>query len=120
MLVIHAMHGMYDEEESEAMLLIDAENAFNSINRTAMLHNISIICPIVSTYISNCYCIPARLFIIGGTELLSKEGTTQGDPTSMGAYALGVTPLLFFLRNFIINNENSCKEVAFAGDFTEL
>ena len=58
------------------------------------------------------------MFIIGGTELLSKEGTTQGDPTSMGAYALGVTPLLPFLRDFIINNENSCKEVAFAEDFT--
>ena len=39
---------------------------------------------------------PARLFIISGGELLSKEGTTQGDPTSMGADALGILPVLQF------------------------
>ena len=37
---------------------------------------------------------PARLFIIRGGELLPKQGTTQGDPTSMGAYTLGILPLL--------------------------
>ena len=60
---------------------------------------------------------PARLFIIGG-ELLPKEGTTQGDPTSMGAYALGILPLLQFLLNYISVNELNAKEVAFADDFT--
>ena len=44
---------------------------------------------------------PARLFIIGGGELFSKEGTTQGDPTSTGAYALEILPLLQFLLDFI-------------------
>ena len=39
---------------------------------------------------------------LGGKELLSKVGTTQGDPT-MGAYALAVTPL-YFLRDFIVNS----------------
>ena len=27
------------------------------------------------------------LFIIGGAEILYSKGTTQGDPTAMGAYA---------------------------------
>ena len=83
-----------------------------------MLYNISIICPIVSTNISNCYCVPARLFIIGGKELLSKKGTTQGDPTAMGVYALTVTPILYFLRDFIVNSEHDSKEVAFSDDFS--
>ena len=60
----------------------------------------------------------ARLFIIGGGELLSKEGTTQGDLTSMGAYALGILPLLQFLLDFISVNDLNAKEVAFADDFT--
>ena len=51
-----------------------------------MLH-ISVICPIISTYISNRYITPAGLFIIGETGILSKEGTTQGDPTEMTGYA---------------------------------
>ena len=115
---IHAMHDIYNEEQAEAVLLIDAENAFNSINRKVMLHNISILCPKISTYINNCYYTSARLFIIGGQEIFSKEGTTQGDPTAMGAYALGVTPLIHFLYNFIQINEQWNKEVAFADDLT--
>ena len=60
---------------------------------------------------------PARLFIIGGGELFSKEGATQGDPTSMGAYAFGILPLLKFLLDFISVNELNAKELAFADDF---
>ena len=61
---------------------------------------------------------PARLLIIGRGELLSKEGITKGDPTSMGACAPGILPLLQFLLDFISVNELNAKEVAFADDFT--
>ena len=37
-----------------AVLLIDPENAFNSINRKVMLHNLKFICPNIATYIINC------------------------------------------------------------------
>ncbi len=39
---IHAMRQIFVNPEAEGALLIDAENAFNSINRIAALHNISI------------------------------------------------------------------------------
>ena len=58
---IHAVHDIFKYYTADAVYLIDAENAFNAINRKAMLHNISVICPIISTYISNCYNTPARL-----------------------------------------------------------
>ena len=68
--------------DADAVLLIDAEIAFNSINRKVMLHNLKFICPIIATYILNCYAIPSRLFIASGGEILSIEGITQGDPTA--------------------------------------
>ena len=61
---------------------------------------------------------PARLFIYSGGEILCKEGTTQGDPTSMGACALGILPMLHFFLGLIQTNELQNKAVAFADDLT--
>ena len=106
---INAMHDIYNDAESEAVLLINAENALNAINRKVMLRNIYVLCPIISTFINNCYCTPARLFILGGKEIKSYEGTTQGDPTSMAAHAFGVTPLLNYILDFISQKHNTTK-----------
>ena len=73
---IHAMRDLFEEEESKAVLLVDAANAFNSINCNIFLHNINILCPPFAKYASNCYRIPFRLFVIGGYELISSGGTT--------------------------------------------
>ena len=81
---VHAMHAIFEADETDGILLIDATNAFNSLNRAAALHNIRILCPIISVFAINTYRIPARLFITGGKEILSAEGTTQGDTLSMG------------------------------------
>ena len=64
---IHAVHDIFKDHITEAVLLIDTEKAFNAINRKAMLHNISVLCPTASRYISNCYNTLARLFITGST-----------------------------------------------------
>ena len=37
---IHAMRQTFQEEETKGMLLVDAENAFNNLNRKAALENI--------------------------------------------------------------------------------
>ena len=87
-------HFKFDLDSTHGFIQIDASNAFNSINRQILLHNVKILCPEIATYISNCYIKPARLFITGGGELSSKEGTTQGDPIAMGMYALGLMSLL--------------------------
>ena len=71
------MQKIFKEESTEAVLLVDAENVFNSIKRKEFLHNISTLCPAISTFVTNCYATPARLFVIGGSEVKSTEGTTQ-------------------------------------------
>ena len=91
--------------------------AFNSINRKVMLHNLKFICPIIATSIINCYALPSSLYIAGGGEILSSEGTTQGDPTALGAYALGILSLIKFLFEFVNLNEMNSTEGAFADDF---
>ena len=71
---IHAMYDLFQQDETEVVLLVDAENAFSSINWKAMLYNISIKCPILSTFVSKCYLAPTRL--LENKEIKSKEGTT--------------------------------------------
>ena len=102
--------------DTDAVLLIDTKNAYNSINRKVILHNLKFICSITATYIINYYATSSRFFIVGGGEILSSDGTTQGDPTAMGAYALGILPLIKFLPEFINLNEMNTKEVVFAYD----
>ena len=111
---IHGMRNVFEDEETDAILLIDAANAFNSINRDAMLKNISKICPIVFIYAYNCYSVHARLFVLGGAELKSKEGTTQGDPPAMAFYAIGSLPLIWFLAD----HEKDVSQVAYADDLS--
>ena len=94
---IHAMKELFEREQSEAVLLVDAANAFNTVNRQVLLHNISITCPTIATFVRNCYQTPARLFVIGGEEILSREDTTQGDPLGMAIYAMAISPLLDIL-----------------------
>ena len=39
------MTDIFYEEETDGLLLVDAENAFNALNRSVLLHNIPYICP---------------------------------------------------------------------------
>ena len=110
---IHSMKYVFESAESEAVLLVDASNAFNNINRKAILHNVRILCPILACYVNNCYRLPARLFVVGGREIQSCEGTTQGDPLGMAIYAIGLTPLLDQLAF-----QTRAQMVAFADDLT--
>ena len=49
--LVHAIHEIYEDQSSEAVLLVDASNAFNAINGNAFLHNITIICPLLAKYV---------------------------------------------------------------------
>ena len=98
--------------------MIDAANAFNSVNREAFLHNVKVICPSIATFVNNCYSTPSRLFVIGGIELSSKEGTTQGDPIAMTVYAVAIIPLILMILSITDKSSENTKAAAFADDLT--
>ena len=110
---IHAMHNIFEADEMDAVLLIDSSNAFNALNRAAALHNIRVLCPTLATYVINTYRQPVRLFITGGEELISAEGTTQGDPLSMSLYGISLQPLITRLHV-----SSAAKRCWFADDAT--
>ena len=108
---IHAMHRIFEADDTDAVLLVDASNAFNALNRAAALHNIRVLCPVIAVYAINTYRHSARLFITGGKEITSAEGTTQGDPLAMALYALSIQPLITSLQAM-----SDAKQCWFADD----
>ena len=101
---IHAVHELFNEHCNFGwgLLLVDATNAFNSVNRVAALWNARVLWPRCSRFLFNTYCEYASLLVQDGNavnnRLLSKEGVTQGDPLSMMLYAVAVLPLIRSLR----------------------
>ena len=90
---VHAMECIFAEDDTEAMTLVDATNAFNRLNRQVTLVNCEVICSALSPILTNTYRNNSWLFVDGQC-MLSKEGTTQGDPLAMAMYAIGTQPLI--------------------------
>ena len=99
---IHSLRANFDE--NEAVLLIDATNTFNLLNRKLALENIKIICPALFTAVKNSYSSPSPLYL-NGTTLWSEEGTTQGYPLAMCMY--GVAILLLIQKISKVNVDTS-------------
>ena len=90
---VHAMRKLFDDPDTEGVLLVDAKNAFNTLNRQAALWNVKVLCPSLGPTVINTYRSDVELFV-GGEKLFSREGTTQGDPLAMAIYSVAVTPLI--------------------------
>ncbi len=92
---VHAMSKAYNDPSSEGLLLVDADNAFNSLNRATALMNIKSLCPPFYTFLNNTYKSPSKMFVSNSEEVIvSQEGTTQGDPDAMPMYAIATRPLI--------------------------
>ena len=117
---IHALRRMFDDTDNEGVLLVDADNAFNRLNRRVALHNTSVICPEFSVYLVNTYRKPARLYIpnSNGAFILSQEGTTQGDNCASALYSCSLIPLMTELPTVPPDSANPdlAKHIWFADD----
>ena len=77
---IHSVRELFVCEDCDAILMVDASNAFNSLNRVVALHNVRQICPLFATILINIYiyisipCLFIREGIKAGTEW-NRNGT---------------------------------------------
>ena len=98
---VHVLRNSFNSDSSEAILLVDAKNAFNSLNRQTALLNILHLCSSIARFLINSYRSEVNLYI-GGIVIKSSEGTTQGDPLGMVMYPLASLPLIQHLSDLNI------------------
>ena len=72
---VPAIREIFADEGTEGILLVDASNAFNFLNRHAVLLNMFHLCAPLVTILTNTYQSASYLFI-DDSSLLSQEGTT--------------------------------------------
>ena len=97
----HAMKSLrqsFDDPDNEPILIIDAKNAFNVLNRQTALENVKTLCPSLHVASQNSYSHPSHRYI-GKSTILFQEGTTQGDPLAMAMYGIAIIPLISRLHN---------------------
>ena len=111
---IHAMKNTFQEDWCRIIMLVDADNAFNRLNRNVALQNIKKICPSLYGYLDNSYRNPGRLYLSDGTFILSQEGATQGDNLAMQMYGLATRGLIDSLETE--TKEEDLVQVWYADD----
>ena len=102
---IHGVQALWDEKSSTdewGVLLVDAKNAFNNINRFRMLWTVRHLWPSGASFVFNCYHHWSLLFFWNGNGMASilhsREGVTQGDHVTMIAYGIGILPHIKHLK----------------------
>eukprot|EP00923_Selenidium_pygospionis_P059507 GHVN01104720.1.p1 GENE.GHVN01104720.1~~GHVN01104720.1.p1 ORF type:complete len:109 (-),score=13.82 GHVN01104720.1:762-1088(-) len=80
-------------------MLVDADNAFNSIKREKVIREGIKHWPAAARFVINTYGHPTELILQDcETSLWSCEGVVQGDPISMMLYSLASMPLIETLQ----------------------
>jgi len=71
---IHSVRKSFQNQNSECLLLIDTDNAFNQLNRKVSLENIKRLCLPIYTYLYNSYNTPAMLYLENGATYCHRRG----------------------------------------------
>ena len=116
------MNDFYEQFSSDGwgILMVDASNAFKSLNRMALLWNTCELWLRCLRFIINTYRGWSPLLMKGLSQLLySEEGVTQGDPLSMILYAVGTLPLVHYVGDpgqraqiWYANDSSACSAMS--------
>jgi len=112
---IHAARKSYEGENSECLLLVDADNAFNKLNRKVSLENTKRLCPPMYTYLRQ-QLQHTRHALSGKWEAHTVTGgcDARDNAARPCMYALSTRPLVQALSNETANGE--VKQVWYADD----
>ena len=89
--LVHVIPSLYNGWKTEAVILVDAENALNAVDRKAFLPDRHLRAQLLFQAIA--------LVFIGGVEISSPEGTTHSDPIAMVVYVLAIILLIWWFSN---------------------
>jgi len=76
-------------DAQKVLLTVDLQNAFNTVDRSALLHEVRRCLPSCAPWADYCYASPPRL-LLGGRVLSSERGVQQGDPLGPAFFSLAV------------------------------
>ncbi|GJR85650.1 putative reverse transcriptase domain-containing protein [Tanacetum coccineum] len=96
--VINSVLSEYHNDGSLAMLTVDLSNAFNLVDRSALLHEVRVRCPSISLWVDFLYGQVSRLYI-GETHIWSATRVRQGDPLGPLLFPLILHPLLHNIKD---------------------
>ena len=60
---VHSMRAFLEEDDSDGILLMNVDNAFNRLNRNVALWNIQYMCPAMKHILNNFYRSSSRIFM---------------------------------------------------------
>ena len=90
---IQVARSILNHPEAQALLTVNAMNAFNSPNRKVALKTVIKLCPPFSKALLNTHRSDIDLYINGET-LSSLEGTIQGGSLAMAMYVIATVSLI--------------------------
>ena len=87
--VVRQWLGRNRAAKDKVLISLDLANAFNTIDRAAVLAGVRRVCPSMAPWIDASYSQDSVL-LLGTNELTSSRGVQQGDPAGPAVFALGI------------------------------
>jgi len=95
---VNKLLNLRHEDGSLTMLTVDFSNAFNLVDRSALLREVRLRCPSISLWVEFLYGQAVRLYL-GDGHIMSATGVQQGDPLGPLLFALVLHPLIHQVRD---------------------
>ena len=90
---VHAVRTFLSHKMDQILLKVDVKNAFNSINRGALLTQVYEKVPEIYPYLRQCYQNSSNL-LFQENLIYSAEGCQQGDPLGPAIFSLTIHPIV--------------------------